>query len=137
MSVLPSLAKVTLGAEVKLDFLKAELQTDPRTALQTILDAYLKLVKDARQKRKEGDPWPVIIIDEANELMELDDKQALHAMLKLFVYLTKQEELAHVILASSDTFFTQELERGVSSRARIVLLCAKARQRRSDKRGVP
>jgi hypothetical protein len=115
LSVFPSLAKVTgsaLGAEVKVDFLRAELQKDPRTALQTILDAYLTLVKDAKQKRKAGDPWPVIIIDEANALMEweAENKQSLNALLKFFVYLTKQEQLAHVILATSDTFLAQWLE---------------------------
>ena len=115
LSVFPSLAKVTgsaLGAEVKVDFLKAKLQKDPRTALQTITDAYLTLVKDAKQKRKAGDPWPVIIIDEANALMEWKDAETLSALLKFFVYLTKQEQLAHVILATSDTFLTQWLESG-------------------------
>ena len=46
----PSLAEVT-GNEVWKHY---ELK-DPQTALQTTLDAYLKLVKDAKQKRK-GDP---------------------------------------------------------------------------------
>ena len=97
---------------VDLHFLKAELKKDPQTALRTITDAYLKLVKDAKQKRKEGDPWPVIIIDEANALMEWKDAETLSALLKFFVYLTKQEQLAHVILATSDTFLTQWLESG-------------------------
>ena len=134
LSMVPSLAKVTLGAEVKLDFLKAELQKDPRTALQVIMDAYLKLANDAKQKRKKGDPWPVMIIDEANALTEWEEenKQSLTALLKFFVYITKQEQLAHVVLATSDTFLTEELERGVSKRARIVLPCAKARVCRSD-----
>ena len=96
---------------VDLHFLKAELKKDPQTALRTITDAYLKLVKDAKQKRKEGDPWPVII-DEANALMEWKDAETLSALLKFFVYLTKQEQLAHVILATSDTFLTQWLESG-------------------------
>jgi hypothetical protein len=128
--VIPSLAKVTgsaLGAEVKVDFLKAGLQKDPQTALQTITDAYLTLVKDAKQKRKAGDPWPVIIIDEANRLMVWKDKESLEQLLAFFVYLTKQEQLAHVILATSDTFLTQWLDLG----ARIILgvcLCASARR---------
>ena len=115
-SVVLWLAKVTgrAGAMVTVDlpFLKAELKKDPQTALRTITDAYLKLVKDAKQKRKEGDPWPVIIIDEANALMEWKDTETLSALLKFFVYLTKQEQLAHVILATSDTFLTQWLESG-------------------------
>jgi hypothetical protein len=54
----------------------------------------------------------VIIIDEANALMEWKDAETLRALLKFFVYLTKQEQLAHVILATSDTFLTQWLESG-------------------------
>ena len=123
LSVVPSLAKVTLGTEVKLDFLKAELQNDPRTALQTILDAYLKLIKDAKQNREKDDPWPVIIIDEANRLMQWkdEDEVSLDSLLAFFVYITKQEHLAHVVLATSDTFLTQQLELGAFKRARIVL----------------
>ena len=115
LSLFPSLSNVSgtvFGADFKVDFLGAELQKDPRTALQTIMDAYLTLVKDAKQKRKEGDPWPVIIIDEANRLVRWKDKDSLEQLLAFFVYLTKQEQLAHVVLATSDTFLTQWLESG-------------------------
>ncbi len=115
LALIPYLAKMTgnaFGTEVKIDFLKAELQKNPRTALQMIMDAYLKLVKDAKQTRKEGDPWPVIIIDEANALMKWEDEKSLSALLSFFVYLTKQEQLTHVIFATSDTFLTQWLESG-------------------------
>jgi hypothetical protein len=121
------LAGKVSGVDVTTEFLKAELQKDPQTALQTITNAYLKLVKDAKKKRKVGDPWPVIIIDEANALMEWEDKKSLNALLKFFVYLTKEEQLAHVILATSDTFLTQWLDLG----ARIILgvcLCASMRR---------
>ena len=60
LSLFPSLANVAgsaLGAAVKVEFVKAELQKDPRTALQTIIEAYSKLVKDAKRNRKNGDPW--------------------------------------------------------------------------------
>jgi hypothetical protein len=116
-----------LDGTFELDLLRAELQKDPQTALQTIMDAYLKLVKDAKKTRKAGDPWPVIIIDEANALMKWKDKDSLDSLLAFFVYLTKQEQLAHVILATSDTFLTQWLDLG----ARIILgvcLCASARR---------
>ncbi len=111
----PSVAKVTgsvLGTQVQVEYLKAELLKDPRMALQTIMDAYLKLVKEAKQKCKANDPWPVIIIDEANALIEWKETETLNALLKFFVYLTKQEQLAHVILATSDTFLTQWLDSG-------------------------
>ena len=106
------LARKVSGVDVTIEFLKAELQKKPQTALRTITDAYLKLVKDAKKKRKEGNPWPVIIIDEANALMEWKDAETLSALLKFFVYLTKEEQLAHVILATSDTFLTQWLDSG-------------------------
>ncbi len=111
----PSVAKVSgpvLGTRVEVEYLKAELLKDPRTAFQTITDAYLKLVKGAKENRKSGDPWPVIIIDEANALMEWKETESLNALLKFFVYLTKEEQLAHVILATSDTFLTQWLDSG-------------------------
>ena len=110
LSLFPSLANVAgtaLGAAVQV-----ELQKDPQTALRTTIEAYSKLVKGAKQKRKTGDPRPVIIVDEANALMEWEDTKSLNALLKFFVYVTKQEKLAHVILATGDTFLTQWLESG-------------------------
>ena len=58
----------------------------------------------------------MIIVDEANALMEWEDTKSLNALLKFFVYLTKQEKLAHVILATSDTFLTHWLESGAPCR---------------------
>jgi hypothetical protein len=81
------------GAEIALDF-KQRLQEDP-TPLQTITAAYLKLAKEAKERRKPDDPWPVIIIDEANALSEWEDKKSLLALLKFFVFLTKEMQLAH------------------------------------------
>ena len=115
LSLFPALSKVTgsaSGAEVKEEFVKAELLKDPQTALQTTIDAYLKLVMDAKRSRKADDPWPVIIIDEANALKKWKDKDSLEQLLAFFVYLTKEEQLAHVILATSDTSLTQWLDLG-------------------------
>jgi hypothetical protein len=81
------------GTEIALDF-KQRLREDPM-ALQTITAAYLKLAKEAKERRKPDDPWPVIIIDEANALSQWEDKKSLVALLKFFVYLTKQKQLAH------------------------------------------
>ena len=97
---------------LSLNFVKEELLKDP-TPLQVIMDAYVKLVKEAKQKRSPGDPWPVIIIDEANRLTAWKDKESLEQLLAFFVYLTKQEQLAHVVLATSDTFLVEWLESGV------------------------
>ena len=78
---------------IALDF-KQRLQEDP-TPLQTIMAAYLKLANEAKERRKPDDPWPVIIIDEANALREWEDKKSLMALLAFFVYLTKELQLAH------------------------------------------
>ena len=123
-NLFPSTTKVTgsvMGAELKLEFLKAEVKKDPHSALQVIKDAYLKLVRDAKQKHTEGKPWPVIIIDEANLLRGWSDESSLTSLLAFFVYLTKQEHLAHVILATSDTFLTHWLESGAPSLASAAL----------------
>jgi len=81
------------GAEIALDF-KQRLQEDP-TPLQTITAAYLKLAREAKERRKPDDPRPVIIIDEANRLSNWKDKDALEQLLAFFVYLTKEMQLAH------------------------------------------
>ena len=106
------LAASAAGVEVSLDYLKRELMQEP-TPLNTIIEAYSKMAKEAKQKRAPGDPWPVIIIDEANRLTAWKDKESLEQLLAFFVYLTKEEQLAHVVLATSDTFLTQWLESGV------------------------
>ena len=79
------------------------------------MDAYAKLVKEAKQKRTPGEPWRAIIIDEANRLTAWKDKESLEQLLAFFVYLTKQEQLAHVVLATSDTFLVEWLESGACS----------------------
>ena len=81
------------GAKIALDF-KQRLREDP-TPMHTITSAYLQLATEAKERRKPGDPWPVIIIDEANALSEWEDKKSLAALLKFFVYLTKEMQLAH------------------------------------------
>jgi hypothetical protein len=119
------------GADIALDLLR-----DDPTPLQTITAAYLKLAEEAKERRKSDDPWPVIIIDEANRLSNWKDKDSLEQLLAFFVFLTKEKQLAHgesgrlveavtrawyltpflaVILATSDTFLLQWLEKGASA----------------------
>ena len=133
-SLLRSLKVTFGGAEIALD-LKQRLREDP-SPMQTITMAYLKLATEAKERRKSGDPWPVIIIDEANALSEWEDKKPLLALLKFFVFITKQKQLAHgeragllvpsrvrvkphaclaVVLATSDTFLLNWLESGASA----------------------
>jgi len=96
LELLPGVSKLSAsvaGATIALDF-KQRLREDP-TALQTITTAYLELAVKAKERRKPDDPWPVIIIDEANRLSNWKDKDALEQLLAFFVYLTKQKQLAH------------------------------------------
>ena len=106
------LAGSAAGVEVSLNYLKRELEQEA-TPLNTIIEAYSKFAREAKQKRAPGDPWPVFIIDEANRLTAWKDKESLEQLLAFFVYLTKQEQLAHVVLATSDTFLVEWLESGV------------------------
>jgi len=93
------------------------------TKLQRIVSVYQILVAEARTGRRDGDPWPVIIIDEANILLRWEDKKALRQLLDVFVRLTKQEQLAHVILATSDGDFLRFLdEEGIDESCRDVLV---------------
>ena len=113
--LIPSSARLAgsaAGVEVTLDYVEQELLNRP-TPLQVIIGAYSRLAKEAKQKRAPGDPWPVILIDEANRLTAWKDEESLEQLLAFFVYLTKQEQLAHVVLATSDTFLMEWLESGV------------------------
>ena len=121
-ALFPSASKLrdpACGADVCVQRLVAELLTDPRTALQAVMDAYLKLATHAKQRQQAGDPWPVLIIHDARSLLEYwkDDEALLSSLLCFFVAISKQAQLAHVILESGDTVLLQELETGAPARA--------------------
>lgn len=144
--LLPSIEQLSssiLRTGIAVNF-KQELVKDV-SPLQTITPAYLKLANEAKDRRKPGDPWPVIIIDEANRLSRWKDNEALEQLLAFFVYLTKEAQLAHgepsrlaealarnvltrasiaVILASSDTFHVQWLEKGASAQIACLVICS-------------
>ena len=122
MRCTPSASKLrdpACGADVCVQRLVAELLTDPRTALQAVMDAYLKLATHAKQRQQAGDPWPVLVIHDARSLLEYwkDDEALLSSLLCFFVAISKQAQLAHVILESGDTVLLQELESGAPARA--------------------
>ena len=102
-----------LGFELDASFGIPALSAD--TSLQNIMDALIKLVTEAKTARDAaGDarPLPLIVIDEANALADWQrsDEVTLRALLRFFVFITKEARLAHVLLATSDTFLTQWLE---------------------------
>ena len=58
---------------------------------------------------------PVFIIDEANVLMEWRDDPGhtqLKALLRFFVMTTKEDHMGHIVLASSESFVVDFLEKG-------------------------
>ena len=77
------------------------------TSLELIFEVFDNIVSDAKISRKPGEPWPLIIIDDANRLMKwtASESALLEQLLAFFVRLSKQEKLAHVVLATSDSFF--------------------------------
>ena len=98
------------------------------SAMKTVLDAYTRLVTQARAKRAPGDPLPVLIVDQANKLMTWDDEKTLKALLAFFVMLTKETQLAHVVLATNDAFLAQWLhDRASAARACAVSNAAHTR----------
>jgi hypothetical protein len=103
---------VSAPAAFERDTWTDALQEDPHTALCTALRAYVALLQDAKRTRKEGDPWPIFVIDEANALMKWEDAASRETLLTFFVRLTQQEQLEHVILATGDTILTQWLRSG-------------------------
>ena len=92
---------------------------EPPTTMQSIMDLYKRLVQDSAAARARGvaQPFPVIIVDEANRLMAWEDKRALQQLLDFFVHLTKEASLAHVVLSTSDSFLTTWLDASAHTRA--------------------
>jgi hypothetical protein len=112
-ALLRSVKVSVAGTDIALS-LTQRLREDP-SSLEIITSAYLKLAKEAKERRKPGDPWPVIIIDEANALSEWEDKKSLLALLKFFVFLTKEMQLAHGEAACWMTSCVQSLTRALQS----------------------
>ena len=56
---------------------------------------------------QKGPVLPTIIIDEANQLQQWKEAEEnqLDALLRFFVLVTKEAKLAHVVLATSESFF--------------------------------
>ena len=82
-----------------------------RTPLASVLHLFKEVLK---QTSKEGRPGPPIIIDEANRLTSWSTAHPdeLAMLLCFFVAITKQENMAHVVLMTSDYAFISWLEEG-------------------------
>lgn len=84
--------------------------------LAHILKTLSQAFADSRQqnRRHQEDHWPAIIIDEANALTSWSSThpQELRTLLRFFVAVAKQEQIAHVLLVTSDCTFTEWLAQG-------------------------
>ena len=74
----------------------------------------LSSFKQAIKRTYEGSPRPPIIIDEANKFTSWSDihPEQLKTLLSFFVAITKEEDITHVFLLTSDYAFNSWLEKG-------------------------
>ena len=73
-----------------------------------------KIIIDQIRKAREKGIQPVIVIDEIQELKNIytnDEKKLLDELFNLFIALTKVENLAHIVLSTSDSYFIEEMYR--------------------------
>eukprot|EP00898_Chlorokybus_atmophyticus_P000573 jgi/Chlat1/1516/Chrsp12S02034 len=89
------------------------------TSLQSVLDAYDALLEAWEKAREEGmlkaTGTPVLVIDEANVIMDWSGKypEDLKTLLAFLVSNTKQDQRAHVLLATSDSAFINWVDQNV------------------------
>lgn len=69
---------------------------------------------EAWQPKTADDPWPVIIVDQANELMswQRDRPRDVSNLLNFLIQISKQKQQCHVVLASSEPGFMDWLSQG-------------------------
>jgi AAA+ ATPase superfamily predicted ATPase len=110
---LASMIRVELGGlRVNLDEGVAtfEKQEGKAPSIESIINAYTQLISRWREAAvKDGKRlcWPVIILDEANKLMNwgAEYNTDLDALLEFFKKITKQDQAAHVVLVTSEYAF--------------------------------
>ncbi|KAG7674733.1 hypothetical protein KSW81_006159 [Nannochloris sp. 'desiccata'] len=105
-----------LGQKVRLaGSLRPRFDKNPKDMLILLGPANCGKTKTASRKATRPLPYkPVIIIDEANKLMRWSDDPGhieLKNLLDFFVRTTKQEHLGHFVLASSESFVIDFLEK--------------------------
>ena len=108
-SVKAGAAVIGAGNKVELDvvFEPAPGKT-PMASIIDSLNTFLEATRPLPDK-------PVIIIDEANAMMDWHDDPGhtqLKALLRFFVNMTKHKHLGHCVLASSESFVVDFLENG-------------------------
>jgi hypothetical protein len=96
---------------IQVDLGKLFGPTDDTAPMESIIASLTKFLEAVRPMPFK----PVIIIDEANKLMRWSDDpghKELKNLLDFFVRTTKQEHLGHFVLASSESFVIDFLEKG-------------------------
>ena len=104
------------GVKIKLPGLELDLEKifEPaagKPPMESIIDSLTTFFEATRPLPYK----PVIIIDEANVMMDWHDdpgRTQLKALLRFFVKTSKEDHLAHVVLASSESFVIDFLETG-------------------------
>ncbi|PNH08579.1 hypothetical protein TSOC_004833 [Tetrabaena socialis] len=93
---------------------KLPLPDAQRTLQEKVINVYREIFEE---HKKKGGPLPVLVIDEANSLTEWSPAHAgaRTSLLRFFVAATKENQQAHVILATSSFAFLDWLQREVNT----------------------
>ena len=105
------------AVKIKFPYIQVDLGTlfgpadDPAPPMASIIASLTTFLEATRPLPYK----PVIIIDEANVLLDWHDdpgRTQLKALLRFFVATTKEDHLGHFVLASSESFLIDFLEKG-------------------------
>ena len=104
------------AVKLKFPYIQVDLGTlfgpaDDRAPMESIINSLTTFLEATRPLPYK----PVIIIDEANKLMRWSDDpghKELRNLLDFFVKTTKEDHLGHFVLASSESFVIDFLEKG-------------------------
>ena len=106
---------------IDVDLGKLFEPADDKAPMASIIDSLTKFLEATRPLSYK----PVIVIDEANVLLDWHDdpdRTQLKALLRFFVKTTKEDHMGHFVLASSDPFLIDFLEKGKSRKCLLALM---------------
>jgi hypothetical protein len=101
--------------------LNGDMSWAPDIPLGLVTQAYIALLDAWDKARAAGslqdDTRPVLVVDEANVLMEWGEqyKAEMQTLLNFFVAVAKERRHLHVILATSDSSFLDWLSKGAAA----------------------
>jgi hypothetical protein len=120
-----SLDKWSIGAKLRYTNFELDLQKvfEPEPT-KAPMDSIISSLTEFLEATRPLPFKPVLIIDEANVLMEWRDDPGhtqLKALLRFFVRVTKEDHLGHFVLASSESFVIDFLEKGKLRKCVLVI----------------